>query len=141
MGFDIEKFPQRSDTEIDYIKLCKARILIELGKVNDAKHLIQSIKSEKLKKAKISLLQQTELPGQINISPTQELETKTIQRKTGFLFPTDQHLQRMQSVSTRLREEKLLSSLRLDVLRAKLDQDGKIKVEVSQNINGQRPGR
>jgi hypothetical protein len=35
----------------------------------------------------------------------------------------------MQSVSSRLKEEKLLSELTLDVLKARLDKAGKVKLE------------
>jgi hypothetical protein len=37
----------------------------------------------------------------------------------------------MRSVSQRLQEEKLLSELKLDVLKARLDDSGNIKVELS----------
>ena len=37
----------------------------------------------------------------------------------------------MHSVSQRLQEEKLLSELKLDVLKARLDDSGNIKVELS----------
>ena len=42
-------FPNRTNTEIDYLKLCKARVLIELNRREDAKELIQTVNSKDLK--------------------------------------------------------------------------------------------
>jgi thioredoxin-like negative regulator of GroEL len=125
----LTNFSNLSKAEIDYIKLCKARILIELNRKREAKKLIQSVSSKSLSKSKLSLLQQATntkskaLPIKSSTKSSQEA------LKTGFIFPTDKHLKRMQSVSSRLKEEKLLSELTLDVLKARLDKAGKVKLE------------
>lgn len=130
----LSNFPDLSKAEKDYIKLCKARVLIELNRKLEAKKLIHSVSSKSLSKSKLSLLKQAsstkskELPAQVSpLSPKAG-------NKTGFLFPTDNHLQRMRSVSTRLSEEKLLSELTLDVLKARLDDTGQVQLEFLSEI-------
>ena len=124
-------FPNRTNTEIDYLKLCKARVLIELNRREDAKELIQTVNSKDLKKSKVSLLKQAEKEIIKRKEPSQR-EKKNINRtKTGFRFPTDEHLKRMRLVSDRLNEERLLSELKLDVLKAGLDYKGNVKIEFS----------
>lgn len=125
----LDEFPDLSKSEIDYINLCKARILIQLNRVGEAKLLINSVTSQNLINSKVSLLEQIKKP-----TPSKTYnQTKPNQKKqkTGFLFPSDRHLFRMRAVSQRLAEEKLLSEFKLDVIKASLGQDGYITVELS----------
>ena len=130
----LSNFPDLSKAEKDYIMLCKARVLIELNRKLEAKKLIHSVSSKSLSKSKVSLLNQAssikskELPTKSSPLPPKAGD------KTGFLFPTDKHLQRMHSVSTRLSEEKLLSELTLDVLKARLDGAGQVQLEFLSEI-------
>ena len=79
----------------------------------------------------MSLLKQAEKEIIKRKEPSQR-EKKNINRtKTGFRFPTDEHLKRMRLVSDRLNEERLLSELKLDVLKAGLDYKGNVKIEFS----------
>lgn len=127
-------FSNLSIAETDYIKLCKARILIELKRKREAKKLIQSVSSKTLTKSKLSLLKKaSDTKGRVlPLKSSKKSNKEAI--KTGFIFPTDKHLQRMQSVSSRLNEEKLLSELTLDVLKARLDGAGSVKLEFLSKI-------
>jgi hypothetical protein len=127
----LKNFPERSTAEIDYINLCKARILIELNQKKAAKRLIQTVTTKNLTKSKLSLLKQAVKQKLKTSTPNKEVKQKPDSLKTGFRFPTDEHIFRMRSVSQRLQEEKLLSELKLDVLKARLDDSGNIKVELS----------
>ena len=127
----LKNFPERSTAEIDYVNLCKARILIELNQKKAAKRLIQTVTTKNLTKSKLSLLKQAVKQKMESSIPKKEVKQNPDSLKTGFSFPTDEHIFRMRSVSQRLQEEKLLSELKLDVLKARLDNSGNIKVELS----------
>lgn len=134
----LENFTDLSKAEVDYVNLCKARILIELKRKEEARILIQGISTESLSESKLSILRQIVIPkpkkkvSEDSGRPNPKIQTEG-QLKTGFVFPTDEHLFRMSKVSQRLREEKLLSELRLDVFRAHLNEEGKIRIEFSAN--------
>ena len=87
-----EDFPDRSDLELQYFKLCKARILLELNRNKDANALIESVSSKSLQEAKNSLLQRLKNTP----NKTQKLEEKLKQSSyipshKDFL-PSDPHL-------------------------------------------------
>ncbi len=127
----LKNFSEISTAEIDYINLCKARILIELNQKKAAQRLIQTVTTKNLTKSKLSLLKQAVKQKLKSPTPKKEGKQNPDSLKTGFRFPTDEHIFRMRSVSQRLQEEKLLSELKLDVLKARLDNSGNIQVELS----------
>ena len=94
---------------------------IGLNQKKAAKRLIQTVTTKNLTKSKLSLLKQAVKQKLETSTPKKEVKQKPESLKTGFRFPTDEHIFRMRSVSQRLQEEKLLSELKLDVLKARLD--------------------
>lgn len=129
----LNKFPGRSKAEKDYITLCKASVLLELNRKSLAKKLIDSVSTSSLEKTKVSLLQQVKKKNseKINNSLIKQLKKKSSKTGVFFRFPDDSHLRRMRELTSRLHEEKLLSTLKTDVISASVDSKGKITLKLS----------
>ena len=128
-----EDFPDRSDLELQYFKLCKARILLELNRNKDANALIESVSSKSLQEAKNSLLQRLKNTP----NKTQKLEEKLKQSSyipshKDFL-PSDPHLKKLQKLTSRLIEEKMLMQFQADAVKANYNHVGEIEIEFSEN--------
>lgn len=126
----ISNFPLRSKSEKDYFKLCKGRILLELDRDKEAVALIESVSTTALTNTKLSLLEQAKPSKK---SPPLEIPQDQQESKPGAhiqILP-DPHLDRLNEVTSRLKEERLLGQLRIDALRAHLDGSGKIQVDFS----------
>ena len=130
------KFTDRSSTEKDYFKLCKARVLLELNRKSDAMTLLNSVSSSTLETAKKSLILQ------VNDKAKKKEEEDGKQSKLEvdhrFFIPDDPHLQRLKELTTRIKEEKMLTELKADAIKARFDEDGEIKIDLSQK-NGPEP--
>lgn len=132
---DLSKnFPDLIKSEKDYIKLCKARILLELNRKRQAKELIDSVSTSSLKKSKNSLLKQVmnRKPKKKNNSLMNPLKEDSSKTGKNILMPDDSHLKRMRELSFRLHEEKLLSNLETDAISASADANGKITLKFGQ---------
>ena len=126
----ISNFPLRSKSEKDYFKLCKGRILLELDRDKEAVALIESVSTTALTNTKLSLLEQAKPSKK---SPPLNIPQDQEESKPGahIQIPPDPHLDRLNEVTSRLKEERLLGQLRIDALRAHLDESGKIQVDFS----------
>ena len=127
----IEKnFPERSDLENEYFRLCKARILLELGRKKEAHVLLNTVRSKSLEKVKKTLLNRTDKNqnSQNLKSDTKQSSFKTDQK---IFLPSDPHLKRLQKMAADFLEEKMLSELKSDAIRAKYNNKGEIEIEFS----------
>jgi hypothetical protein len=46
-------------------------------------------------------------------------------------IPSDPHIERLRKLTSRLIEEKMLSELKVDAIKARYDQSGEIKIELT----------
>jgi hypothetical protein len=124
-------FPDRTTTEKDYFKLCQAKVLLELNRKEDASKLIKNVSSNALKQSKDLLLLKVRNSEKAN-SPTQKKKKKSSFNWNHKNFiPSDPHLERLRKLTGRLIEEKMLSELRSDAIKASYDQSGEIKLELT----------
>ena len=140
----VRKFPDRSGAEKDYFKLCKARILLELERKSDALGLLQSVSSKSLEPAKQSLIHRLDRKTEAEKKEKAEDDPKKQSRLEvdhRFFIPNDPHLQRLRDLTNRLQEEKMLSELKADAIRARFDERGEIKIDLSQKANSAEGGR
>ena len=49
-----------------------------------------------------------------------------------FFIPNDPHLKRLRLLTGRIKEEKMLSELKADAIKARFDEENKIKIDLSQ---------
>ncbi len=117
-----------SEPEIDYIKLCKARIMVELNKKKEARILIEEVSTKSLANTKETLL------NSINIKtkPAKTLPAKKT-KKTGLIRSLihDPHLARLKKLTETLREENLIKAIPADQISAQQDSNGKIRLIVN----------
>ena len=117
-----------SDPEIDYIKLCKARIMVELNQKKEARILIEEVSTKSLANSKETLL------NSINIKSKPEKAQPAKQtKKTGFIRSLihDPHLARLKKLTQTLREENLIKAIPADQISAQQDLNGKIRLIVN----------
>ncbi len=127
------KFPDRSKAEKDYFNLCKARILLDLNRQSDAVSLIESVSSKALAPAKQSLLHQVKsLPKKKAKKKESTNKQSRIEINHRFFIPNDPHLKRLRLLTGRIKEEKMLSELKTDAIKARFDEENKIKIDLSQ---------
>jgi tetratricopeptide (TPR) repeat protein len=134
----IRKFPDRSSTEKDYFKLCKARVLLELNRKSDALTLLNSVSSSTLDSAKQSLIHQVNRKAEKKKKNKEDGKQSNMEIDHRFFIPDDPHLERLKELTRRIKEEKMLTELKADVIKARFDEDGEIKIDLSQRAN--RPG-
>jgi hypothetical protein len=134
----IEKnFPDRSKLEHDYFRLCRARVLLELNRQKDASLLINSVSSKSLQEVRDALLLQANdnklAPVPIHKPDTQEKNNKQSYHQFNHknFLPTDPHLERLRKLTSRLIEEKMLSELKVDAIKANYDKSGEIKIQIT----------
>lgn len=133
------KFTDRSSTEKDYFKLCKARVLLELNRKSDAMTLLNSVSSSTLDSAKKSLiLQVNDKAKKKEKEEEEDGKQSKLEVDHRFFIPDDPHLQRLKELTSRIKEEKMLTELKADAIKARFDEDGEIKIDLSQK-NGPEP--
>ena len=132
----VRKFPNRSSTEKDYFKLCKARVLLELNRKSDALTLLNSVSSSTLDSAKKSLILQVNGKGKTKKKDKDEGKQSSMEVDHRFFIPDDPHLKRLRELTSRIKEEKMLTELKADAIKARFDEDGEIKIDLSQRANG-----
>jgi hypothetical protein len=132
-----QTFPYRSNIEKDYFRLCRARILLELNRQKDASQLIKAVSSQSLFKAKEALLLQVTQENKIDIQNTGVSKEKQsfFESSHRQFIPTDPHLERLRKLTKRLVEEKMLSELKSDAVKARFDSAGQIKIELTDLSN------
>jgi tetratricopeptide (TPR) repeat protein len=132
-----QTFPNRSNIEKDYFRLCRARILLELNRQKDASQLIKAVSSQSLFKAKEALLLQVTQENKIDIQNTGVSKEKQsfFESSHRQFIPTDPHLERLRKLTKRLVEEKMLSELKSDAVKARFDSAGQIKIELTDISN------
>ena len=123
-----------SKPEIDYIKLCKARILLELNQKVEATSLIE-VSTKSLVKSKKVLLDSIKNKSKNN---TQKIK-KVMIKKTGYLkiLTNDPRLDRLKQVTKRLKEENLIKQLDADQIQVRHDADGNPRLIVNQNLSNE----
>jgi len=131
----IRKFPERSSTEKDYFKLSKARVLLELNRKSDALTLLNSVSSSTLDSAKKSLIQQVNGQEETKKKAKEEGKQSSMEVDHRFFIPDDPHLKRLRELTSRIKEEKMLTELKADAIKARFDEDGEIKIDLSQRAN------
>lgn len=132
----VRKFPDRSSTERDYFKLCKARVLLELNRKSDALTLLNSVSTNTLEAAKKSLILQVSGKEEKKKEPKGDGKQSSIEVDHRFYIPDDPHLKRLKELTNRIKEEKMLTELKADAIKARLNEDGEIKIDLSQRGNG-----
>jgi tetratricopeptide (TPR) repeat protein len=128
-----KKFPSRTKIEKDYFRLCQVKVLLELNRSKDASLLLKTVSSKSLKKAKDSLLMQFNEYKQKE-DPRLEFKDKkqsSLNWNHKRYIPTDPHLERLRKLTGKLIEEKMLSELKADAIKARYDQSGEIKIELT----------
>jgi len=129
-----QKFPGKSKAENDYFNLCKARILLELNRQADALPLLESVSSKALDSAKRSLLHKVKRKPEEKEEKRNDGHQKQsrIEINHRFFIPDDPHLKRLHLLTGRIKEEKMLSELKADAIKARFDEGNKIKIDLSQ---------
>jgi len=112
-----------------------ARILLDLNRKSDAVSLIESVSSKALVPAKQSLLHQVKsLPKKKAKKKEGTNKQSRIEINHRFFIPNDPHLKRLRLLTGRIKEEKMLSELKTDAIKARFDEENKIKIDLSQRI-------
>lgn len=118
-------------SEIDYINLCKARIMLELNQNEQAGLLVQEVSTKALVKSKKELLEN------INKKPKNPNSNKEIKGdKTGNIGISnyDPHIARLKLITEKLIEEKLIKQLHSDRIRANQETNGEIRFSVNSDL-------
>lgn len=130
-------FPNRSKLEQDYFRLCRARVLLELNRQKDASALINTVSSKSLTEVKDALMRQA-TNTKVKPDPLYKPKSHEKNNKQSYLdfdhkkfLPSDPHLERLRRLTSRLIEEKMLSELKVDAIKASFDQSGEIKIQFS----------
>lgn len=126
-------FPECTILEKDYFRLCQARVLLELDFQKDASALLHSVSSKSLRKTKNQLLMQInsrKIP-EIPSSKSNRKKHSSVRVDHQLFIPTDPHLNRLRKLTSKLIEEKMLSELKVDAIKAKFNASGDIKIELT----------
>ena len=125
MAKDFESILSKPET--DYIRLCQARVMLELNQKEEATKLIGQVSTKSLGESKQVLLKSIkQIPKP---SPIKKVKKP---KKTGFLkqLDNDPHIKRLKIVTDKLREENLIQQLHADRVRAHHDLNGQIRLIV-----------
>jgi tetratricopeptide (TPR) repeat protein len=138
---------KRTREESEYLLLCQARVLLELGRQAEAKPLIDRVNSPVMGKTKRKLLDQfsaplrkpntKKLPSTLESAPKKDKNAQNKPRSHELLF--DEDLQALSEISKQLEEEKLLHNLRVELIRAAYDSQGKVKISLKKLAEITRP--
>ena len=102
--------------------------------------LLNSVSSSALDSAKKSLILQVNDKAKAQ-DKEEEVDGKQSKLEVDhrFFIPDDPHLQRLKELTTRIKEEKMLSELKADAIKARFDEAGEIKIDLSQNSDRDNP--
>ena len=129
----------RSIEKAEYLLLCQARILVKLGRLKEAKVLIDRVRSPVMGATKRRLLDLLASPPEKSPdkSPDAIDENKPKKDKNAYwkkpvpddLF-FDEDLMNLSEIAERLEEKKLLRDLRVEAIRATYDEKGRVKMSL-----------
>ena len=129
----------RSIEKAEYLLLCQARILVKLGRLKEAKVLIDRVRSPVMGATKRRLLDLLASPPEKSPekSPDAIDENKPEKDKNAHwkkpvpddLF-FDEDLMNLSEIAERLEEKKLLRDLRVEAIRATYDEKGRVKMSL-----------
>ena len=133
----LNEFGSRSDEEIDYIKISKARILLSMERGHESLEILNSIKSKVLDNERIHLLKKARIikQGSYKKSSWQMRHSKGLRFQNTYSFPIDPHLEKMKALTLKLSQERMLDHLKRDVIRARIEENGSLSLELSSNEN------
>lgn len=133
------EFGVRSQREEDYIKVSKAKILLEMGENKKAINLLRSVKSKSMNKETEILLKKalTDNDREIKKSSLNRNPYNSISPASSHFFPTDPNLQRMKVVTLKLFQEQMLEELHRDVIKATMLPNGELTLEFSKRTQEQ----
>lgn len=117
-----------SDPEIDYIKLCRARIMVELNQEKEARLLIEEVSTKSLANSRRTLLNSIKAKSNPKKTPPAKQTKKTGLIRSLFYDP---HLARLKKVTETLREENLIKAIYANQISAQQNSDGKIRLIVN----------
>ena len=137
----IKEFGKRSEIEIDYLKLGKARVLIDLKRQDEAITLLHSVKSASVIRQRTDLFKKALIKKKLPPSDVDKhkFDTKENQHpptlKSGYLktvpFVTDPLLENIKRITKQLLEDSMLEDFRRDVRIAKFLSNGELSLEMS----------
>jgi len=137
----INEFGKRSKIEIDYLKLGKARILIDLNRQNEAIQLLNSVKSASVIKQRTDLLKEAFSKEKL---PQTDVDKRKFDKKedqysptlkSGYLktvpFVSDPLLKNIKRITTQLLEDRMIEDFKRDVRKARILSNGELSLEMS----------
>lgn len=137
-----------SPEESEYLLLCKARVLMELDRRDEAKTLIDRVRSPVMGATKRRLLDALlappkkstdDLPPALDeAKPVKDKEARRERPAADELF-FDEELRNLREIAERLEEEKLLRDLRVDAIRATYGEKGKVRMSLRGLADVARP--
>ena len=129
----------RSIEKAEYLLLCQARILVKLGRLKEAKVLIDRVRSPVMGATKRRLLDLLASPPEKSPDKSSDAidENKPKKDKNAHwkkpvpddLF-FDEDLMNLSEIAERLEEKKLLRDLRVEAIRATYDEKGGVKMSL-----------
>jgi tetratricopeptide (TPR) repeat protein len=129
----LTEFGERTENEQEYVRLMKAKILLQTGKKGEAIQLIRSVKSSILLEEKNAILKTLEM------DELQIQKTKKSSRSQNYItfpsyaqfhhFPMDANLRRIKVLTARLRQEQMLEVLQHDATHSKLSSNLEVTLE------------
>lgn len=128
------EFGVRSRKEEEYINFNKARILLEIGKKQEAMIMLRSIKSESLQKERNQLLKKAKDENEKRLKKSSQIKGpyNHFPYISSNLFPSDPNLRRMKVVTSKLRQERMLKEFQFDVIQARILANGDVSLELTQ---------
>lgn len=129
----------RSIEKAEYLLLCQARILVKLGRLKEAKVLIDRVRSPVMGATKRRLLDLLASPPEKSPDKSSDAidENKPKKDKNAHwkkLVPDDlffdEDLMNLSEIAERLEEKKLLRDLRVEAIRATYDEKGRVKMSL-----------
>ncbi len=129
----------RNSSEMEYLFLCQARVLLELGRREEARTLIDRVRSPVMGATKRRLLDLLATPPEkptISSPPAFDEANPVKDKNTQRRRPTseelffDEDLRNLREIAERLEEEKLLRDLRVEAVRATYDEKGRVRVSL-----------
>ncbi len=117
--------------EVDYIKLCKARIMLDLNQNEKAGLLVREVSTKALVKSKKELLDSINKKPK---NPNSDKESKGDKTGNIGISNYDPHIARLKLITEKLMEEKLIKQLHADHIRANQESSGEIRFSVNRDL-------
>jgi len=130
----LNEFGKRTKDEIDYIKISKARLLLDMNKKDEALSILKTIQSKVIQKEKNALIKKARGidGGSSNKNSFNSLSYPSSSKlHLSYTFPLDPHILRMKQVTLKLFQENMLNDLKRDVTQARILENGSLSLELS----------